>query len=195
MTRAIVTTGSASEVSASAGSAQSSRGNPPAGSTPRRSENTRDQQHADPEDRHRDAELREPAEQRAVPACPAGRRRRNRPARRPRPPGGTTSSVSGTVTARRAAISGPTGSVLTNDVPRSQRRPAAPSQETNCSGSGWSDPTWCRAAAICSGVAPDRQQRVGGVAGQQPQQEEQHDHGDQEQRDDEEGRAAQQVGT
>lgn len=40
MTRAIVTTGSVSEVSASPGSAQSSWGNPPAGSTPRWSANT-----------------------------------------------------------------------------------------------------------------------------------------------------------
>ncbi len=62
------------------------------------------------------------------------------------------SSVSGTVTASRDAISGPTGSDVMNDWPRFSVS-NEPNQLTNWFASGWSLPTWCCAALICSGVA------------------------------------------
>lgn len=73
-------------------------------------------------------------------------------------------SVSGMVTFSRELISGPTGSELTNDVPRS---PLAncPIQWMNCSGSGRSEPMECRAAAICSGLAPTEVRAFAGSPG------------------------------
>lgn len=47
--------------------------------------------------------------------------------------------VSGTVTSIRAATSGPTGSELTKEVPRSPLA-SCPIQWVNCSGSGRSEP-------------------------------------------------------
>ena len=57
------------------------------------------------------------------------------------------SSASGRVTARRAPTSGPTGRVLMYESPSSPLRSCA-AQVANCCSSGWSDPTWARAAAI-----------------------------------------------
>ena len=71
------------------------------------------------------------------------------------------SSVSGTVTDRRAAISGPTGRELMNDCPRSSVR-RLPNHEKNCGSSGWSLPTWRCAAAICSLVAPTESRALDG---------------------------------
>ncbi len=116
ITIAIVTTGSASDVSAAEGSAQSSRGKPPDGNQPGDGEHIH-QQDADPEHRDGDPELREGGQRRPVPAVrlpratkPIGRASTSASAKE--------SSVSGTVTDSREAISGPTGSELMNDWPR-----------------------------------------------------------------------------
>ena len=62
------------------------------------------------------------------------------------------SSVSGTVTASRDAISGPTGREVMKDCPRLSVS-SEPNQSANCSGSGRLLPTCSCAALICSGVA------------------------------------------
>lgn len=73
-------------------------------------------------------------------------------------------SVSGPVTSIRVAISGPTGRVLTKELPRSKVARLC-SQVTNCSGSGRSDPISCRAAASCSGLAPTDASALAGSPG------------------------------
>ena len=156
-------TGSASERSASPGSDQSSWGKPPAGST--RSERAK-------------AEMsRRPIQKTgtAMPSCETAEiampyQRLDRYAAM-KPTGSAITiastkamSVSGMVTSRRAAISGPTGSPLIYDVPRLSVA-SCPSQRANCSSNGWSSPTCRRAASICSGVAPIEMRAFAGSPG------------------------------
>ena len=100
-------------------------------------------------------------------------------------------NVRGIVTASREAISGPTGSVLMKELPRS--RVIMPrNQLTNCSCSGRSAADLGARRGDLLGCRVDRQQRVGRVAGQGSQEQEDHDHRDQ-QRDDEDGGATEEV--
>ena len=134
ITIAIVTTGSAREVSAADGSCQSSRGNPPDGNHPRVMANT--------------STSRIPTQNTgtAMPSCENAdsatpyQRSAFHAATKPIGSASTSArpnerSVSGTVTDSRAAISGPTGRELMNDSPRfSVRR--LPNHEKNCCSSG-----------------------------------------------------------
>lgn len=151
ITSAIVITGSASEVSAAPGFAQSSRGKPPEGSQRRFTAKTLTssiptQKTGTAMPSWEKPESRMPYQRSARTAAmkPAGRAISRARAKE--------SSVSGMVTLMRAAISGPTGSELMKELPRS-RLSTPPNQSVNCWNSGRSAPTWARAASICSWVA------------------------------------------
>ncbi len=68
------------------------------------------------------------------------------------------------VSVSREAISGPTGRVLTKELPKS-RVTMPRNQVTNCSWMGRSAPTCARAAAICSGVALIESRALAGSPG------------------------------
>lgn len=163
MTRATVITGSTRASKAAPGSAQPSCGKPPAGSQPRLRAKTAIR--IMPSQKTGTAM---PSCETALSAAPYQVRERYAA----RNPAGTATStasrkaapVSGSVTSSRAVTSGATGRELTKEVPRS---PVASweSQWTNCSGTGLSVPMACRAASICSGVAPTEVSALAGSPG------------------------------
>src|SRR6185437_11080228 len=105
------------------------------------------QQQAEPEDGNGDAELRQHGNQPAIPAI--------------RLEGGKNAERQGDDD--REAEAEP-GERLTKDVPRSSRA-SLPRKARNCTSSGWSEPTWARAAAICCGVAPTPSRALAGSPG------------------------------
>ncbi len=151
ITMAMVITGSASDCSADAGSAQSSRGNPPDGNQRRFTAKA--------------STSRMPTQNTgtAMPSCEKAdstrpyQRSAFQAATKPIGNASTSAStndrrVSGMVTASREAISGPTGSDVMKDCPRFSVS-SEPNQFANCSGRGRLLPTCSCAALIWSGVA------------------------------------------
>lgn len=151
MTITIVITGSASERSASAGSSQSFRGKPPEGSTPHPSANTQTSTTPTQNTGTATPSCAKPGERDAVPAVGlhgGGDADHERDEQR------DGEGDEGERERHSEAIGdvGSDGTELRNDSPRS-RRSSCVAHVVNCCSRGWSEPTWWRAAAICSGVA------------------------------------------
>ncbi|MDF2559515.1 MAG: hypothetical protein K0R99_961 [Microbacterium sp.] len=130
MTITIVVIGRASDRSASAGSSQSSRGKPPEGRTPSPSANTQTSTTptqntgtATPSCANPESTMPYQRSDFTAAVMPITRETSRAIV--------NERSVSGIVTARRSAMSGPTGRELRNDSPRSKRS-SCPAHVVNC---------------------------------------------------------------